>query len=137
MNPIYDTYIPENFSTINSYLMVSNPAELIDFLKKAFYAEEKSRTMRGDVIANVILQIGHSSIMVSQARGEFNGMKTSFYLYVNDVDLMHQRALDHGATENYPPGDQDYGDRQSGVIDPSGNYWWISTRLVEGPYEEG
>jgi len=26
------------------------------------------------------------------------------------------------------------GDRQGGVADPSGNIWWLSQRLVAGPY---
>jgi len=28
------------------------------------------------------------------------------------------------------PMDMPYGDRQGGVVDPCGNTWWISTRLV-------
>ena len=31
--------------------------------------------------------------------------------------------------------DMPYGDRQGGVKDPFGNIWWISQRLVDGPYE--
>jgi PhnB protein len=27
-----------------------------------------------------------------------------------------------------------YNDRQGGVADPSGNIWWLSQRLVPGPY---
>ncbi len=26
-------------------------------------------------------------------------------------------------------------DRQGGVTDPSGNIWWISTRVVQEPYD--
>jgi len=29
-----------------------------------------------------------------------------------------------------------YEDRKSGIIDPSGNYWWISKRLIEKGYHE-
>jgi uncharacterized glyoxalase superfamily protein PhnB len=134
VNPIFNTYLPDGFSTLNPYLFVENPRELINFLKDAFYAEEISRTMRGEEIANVILKVGHNSLMISQARGEFLGMRTSLYLFVNDVDQMHQRALDHGAREVLKPADMDYDDRQSGIVDPSGNYWWISKRLVKGSY---
>jgi uncharacterized glyoxalase superfamily protein PhnB len=31
--------------------------------------------------------------------------------------------------------DMPYGDRQAGVTDPFGNLWWISTRLVQEPYD--
>jgi uncharacterized glyoxalase superfamily protein PhnB len=32
------------------------------------------------------------------------------------------------------PADMPYDERQAGVCDPFGNYWWISRRLVAGPY---
>lgn len=30
--------------------------------------------------------------------------------------------------------DRPYGDRQGGVRDAHGHLWWISQRLVDGPY---
>ncbi|QAA80923.1 VOC family protein [Aequorivita sp. H23M31] len=138
MNKIYDTYRPKGFGTVSSYLMVENPEELINFLKKAFYAEELNRSInpKNGVIANIILKIGNSCFMISQARGEFLNMRTSFYLYVDDVDKLHQRAIENGAKEEFAPRDMEYQDRQSGIIDPSGNYWWISKRLVNKDYED-
>lgn len=138
MNKIFDTYRPEGFGTVSGYLMTENPNELIDFLKQAFYAEELNRSINpknGD-IANVILKIGTSCFMISQARGQFMNMRTSFYLYVNDVDEMHKRAVALGAKVEFEPADMEYEDRQSGIIDPSGNYWWISKRLVNTEYHE-
>lgn len=136
MNKIFETYRPEGFGTVSGYLMVENPTELIDFLKKAFYAEELTRSINPEngEIANIILKIGSSCFMISQARGQYLNMRTAFYLYVNNVDEMHKRAVEHGAIVEFEPTDMDYQDRQSGVIDPSGNYWWISTRLVESGY---
>ncbi|NHF58513.1 VOC family protein [Flavobacteriaceae bacterium TP-CH-4] len=138
MKKIFETYRPEGFGTVNSYLFIENPEELIDFLKYAFYAEEINRSINpknGD-IANVILKIGNSCFMISQARGQFLNMRTAFYLYVEDVDEMHKRAIEHGAISELEPSDMDYGDRQSGIVDPSGNYWWISKRLVRKGYHE-
>lgn len=137
MNPAFNTYHPDGFSTVNGYLFVSNPQELIDFLKQAFFAEEKSRTLRPDngEIANCILKIGESCIMISQAGGQFEGMRGSFYFYVDDVDFFYDRALSCGAKSVFEGADMDYGDRQAGIEDVSGNYWWISKRLVKGDYE--
>ncbi|MEM7038007.1 MAG: VOC family protein [Bacteroidota bacterium] len=137
MNPIYKTYHPEGFHSVNSYLMTEDPPTLIEFLKNVFHAEEKNRTMhpKDGTIANCILQIGDSSLMVAQAKGPFMGMRTAFYLYVNDVDGLHERAVAHGAKVEFPPADMPYGDRQSGVMDPAGNYWWISQRLEEKNYD--
>jgi len=138
MNPIFDTYLPEGFSTVNGYLFVENPEELITFLKNAFYAEEINRSIRADNgdIGNVILKIGHSCFMISQARGSFLGMRTAFYLYVKDVDAIHQRAVEYGASVVFEAADMDFGDRQSGVMDPSGNYWWLSHRFDQKGYHE-
>ena len=41
-------------------------------------------------------------------------MRTSFYLYVNDVDAVYQNALDHGAVNCLLPANMDYGERQAG-----------------------
>lgn len=138
MNEIFKTYKPKNFHTVTPYLMVENPLLLIDFLKHVFYANEVDRTIHpasGDIV-NCILEIGDTCFMISQARGQYEGMKTSFYLYVDDVDLMHKRALGYGAKVEFEPADMPYEDRQSGIIDPCGNYWWISKRLVEKGYQE-
>ncbi|MCW5515865.1 VOC family protein [Muriicola sp. Z0-33] len=136
MKTIFDTYHPEGFRTLNPYLFTQNPGELIRFLKAAFYAEELSRTVNEEngEIANCILKIGDSCFMIGKARGEFEGMSTALYLFVNDVDLVHKNALAHGGISVLEPADMDYQDRQGGIKDPAGNYWWISKRLVNEGY---
>ncbi len=134
MNSIYNTFIPKGFSSVNAYIFTESPSELINFYKNAFFASEIGRTEDSGVILNCILKIGESCFMISQARGEFLGMRSSFYLFTNNVDKLHENALKEGATSVLDPADMDYQDRQSGVIDPSGNYWWISKRLVEKDY---
>lgn len=134
MDAIYNTFVPKGFSTINAYIFTENPLELINFYKKAFFGEEIGRTEVDGIILNCILKIGASCFMISQARGEFLGMRSSFYLFTNDVDKLHKNALDHGAKLSMEPADMDYQDRQSGIIDPSGNYWWISKRLIKEDY---
>lgn len=138
MKKIFDTYRPSGFYSVNAYLFVARPQELIDFLKAAFYAEEINRSVEpesGD-IGNCILQIGDSCFMISQARPPFEGMKSAFYLFTEEVDALHQNALEKGGVEVFPPADMDYEDRQGGIIDPAGNYWWISKRLKQKGYHE-
>lgn len=138
MKDIYRTFRPKGFGTVSPYLFVKDPAALIDFLKNAFYAEE----IRVDVnpysheIANAILKIGDSGFMISTGKGEFAGMRTALYLFTDNVERMHQNALKYGAREAIEPSDMPYGERQSGIIDPAGNYWWISKRVVKTDYEE-
>lgn len=137
MDSIYKTYKPEGFHTVTPYLIVDNPELLINFLKNAFLANEINRSInpKNGNIANCILQIGDTSFMVSQSNEQFKGMKTTFYLYVDDVEAMHKRAIENGAKIEFEPADMPYQDRQSGIIDPCGNYWWISKRLVEKAYQ--
>ncbi|HMS30074.1 MAG TPA: VOC family protein [Saprospiraceae bacterium] len=136
MKNIFQTYKPENFHTVTSYLFVDNPLLLIDFLKRAFYAKEINRSTNSSngEINNCNLQIGDTCFMISQAREQFKGMQTSLYLFVDDVDSIHKRAVENGAIIEFEPTDMPYDDRQSGIIDPSGNYWWISKRLVKRLY---
>lgn len=134
----YNTFRPKGFGTVSPYLFASDPETLISFLKSAFDAQELSRTINPDNgdIANCILKLGDSCIMISQARGDFEGMSTSFYLYVENIDEVFEHALKCGATEVFKPADMDYGDRQGGVQDPAGNYWWISKRFVQSNYQD-
>ena len=74
--------------------------------------------------------------MISQAREQFLNMRTALYLFVDNVDEMHKRALENGAKSEFEPENMPYEDRQSGIIDPSGNYWWISKRLKQKGYHE-
>jgi PhnB protein len=43
-------------------------------------------------------------------------------------------AIECGAKLEFAVADMPYGDRQGAVIDPCGNTWWISQRLVDEPY---
>lgn len=99
-------------------------------------AEEVYTTLRPETkeIGNCILKIGDTCFMISQASGQFLGMRTSFYLYTDDVDGLYERAMGHGAKSVFEPADMDFGDRQGGIEDVSGNYWWISKRLTDDGY---
>lgn len=135
MNSNFETYRPKGFGTVSTYLFAQKPEALIEFLQKAFYGEVLNTSlMPGGKIGNCIVQIGTTCIMISQARGEFVNMKTALYLFVEDVDSIYENALKNGATDSFAPAKMDYQDYQGGVIDPEGNYWWISKRLVHEPY---
>ena len=137
MNEVFNTYRPEGFRTVNPYLFAEDPEGLIDFLEKAFDAIEINRSsMPNGDLANSIMKVGDSCFMISQARDQFLGMRASFYLFVDDVDLIYNRALENGASSEIEPMDMSYDDRQGGVVDPAGNYWWISKRLKEAQYQD-
>lgn len=129
--------IPKGYHTVTPYLTVTGAVQLIEFLKQAFEAEVLRCTTRPDgSIMNAEVQIGDSIVMISEARGEWKPMPSAIYLYVNDTDATYTRALQAGATSLMQPEDQFWGDRNAGVKDASGNYWWIATHQEDVSPEE-
>ena len=126
--------LPEGFGTITPYLFVKDANAFGEFVKEAFGLHEVGRTMRDDIVANLMLRIGTTTIMASEASDDFPPMPTAFYLYVEDADVSMARALEAETELVCEAMDMDYGDRQGGVRDPFGNLWWISQRLVDEPY---
>ena len=72
--------------------------------------------------------------MLSEATADFPAMPAAYYVFVADAHAALARALAAGATRIMDVMDMPYGDRQGGVRDPAANLWWISQRLVDGPY---
>ena len=129
--------IPDGYHTITPYLTVPGVAKLIEFMQQAFGAEVTERMAQPDgAIAHAEVRIGDSVVMMGEAGGEWEPMPSGIYLYVEDADAVYRKALEAGATSLREPADQFYGDRQVGVKDPSGNYWWISTHIEDVPREE-
>lgn len=129
--------IPEGYHTITPYLVVTEVADLVDFLKQAFDASEIRRTtLPGGKILNVEMTIGDSVLLIAGARSGHEIMLGSIYLYVEDTDVVYKRALEAGAISMMEPEDQFYGDRNAGVKDTLGNHWWIATRVENVSNEE-
>ncbi len=126
---------PPGFATVTPYIFADDAPAFCSFLVKGLGAEEIGREWYDGRIANAQFRIGNTTLMVSEAGRGFDAMPASYYLYVDDADAAQQRAIAAGAVEVSPVRDQSYGDRQGGVRDRHGNYWWISQRLVEGGYD--
>jgi len=128
----------EGFHTITPYLRVPAAVELIDFVKSAFGAEELMRTTgpAGGIHAEVT--IGDSIVMIGGGDASHVApMPTALHLYVPDADAVYERAIQAGAASMHRPIDQPYGDREAGVKDLSGNYWYIATHKATGLAPEG
>lgn len=129
--------IPPGYHAVTPYLAVEGAAELIDFLKKVFAAEEKEKILvPGGAIAHAEVTIGDSRIMISDVNGDCGPRLGAFYLYLEDVDATYRRALDAGATSSLEPTDQFWGDRMATVKDRFGNEWQLATRVEEVSEEE-
>ena len=126
------SYKSEGAPTLQPYLHPLRAEPVINFLKRAFGAEDLGRYTTPDgVIHHVTLNIGNAHMEMGEAQGPYQPMPTMFYLYVEDCDALYRRALSAGATSISEPKDQPYGDRSGGVVDPFGNKWYIATHIKD------
>ena len=129
--------IPEGYHSVTPYLTVEGADKLMDFAKTVFGAVERECMRRPDgTIQHAEFMIGDSIVMVAEAFGNWKARPSILYLYVDDTDATYQRAIEAGATSLMAPADQFYGDRNAGIEDPLGNYWWIATHLEDVSPEE-
>lgn len=126
--------IPPGFNTVAPYLFSDDAPRLVQFLVEGLGGVEVLRHLDGDRIANAQVRLGTSTVMVSQASTAFPAMPASLYLFVEDADASMASALAAGAAKVMDVSDMPYQERQGGVRDPCGNIWWLSQRLVDGPY---
>jgi PhnB protein len=128
-------YIRKGFRTLTPYLLVPGAANLINFYKQAFGAEEIFRVARpgSDLIMHAEVRIAGSMVELADATAEFKPRASSNILYVPDVDAVFQRAVQAGATSLAVPADRPWGDRDGAVKDPGGITWYI-TAHGPGPH---
>jgi PhnB protein len=122
-------FIREGFHTVTPYLIISNAAQWIDFVKQAFGAEEHFRAKRPgakDIIMHAEVKIGDSIIELADANPEYPAMPSTLLLRVEDPDAVYNRALEAGATVMQPITDAPYGSRGGTVLDVAGNRLHIS-----------
>lgn len=114
--------------TIIPYLMLENAAQFIDFAEVVFNAEIILLNLANDnrTVLNAELKIGHSIVLLSEAKDNYGKAVGNFFIYVGNVDDTFKRALYHGASIVTEIADRDYG-RSGGIADPFGNTWWLTT----------
>jgi PhnB protein len=119
------------------YLIVSPAAQAIAFYARALGATEVVRLAQPDgKIAHAELRVAGAAVMLADEHLDegyagplrLGGSPVSLYLRVDDVDVVHARALAAGARERQAPADHFDGDRRSTLVDPFGHVWSIATR---------
>ena len=110
------------YHTVTPRIVVSDPANLVQFLHRVFGATGEVQPGRPAEV-----RIGDSLLMISSV-GERGAFPAFLYIYVDDVDETYSRALAAGATSIEAPVDQHYGDRRAMVADAFGNHYQIAHR---------
>lgn len=126
--------IPPGFNTVTPYFFIDDAQSFLEFLVQGLGGVEIGRHMNGERIANAQVRLDTSTVMVSEASVAFPAMPASYYLYVENADQAMAKALAAGGTQIMQVADMPYHDRQGGIKDPFGNLWWLSQRLIDGPY---
>ncbi|HEY4187591.1 MAG TPA: VOC family protein [Polyangia bacterium] len=129
--------VPEGYRTVTPFLSVNGASEAIEFYKKAFGAEEKSRmpTPDGKVLHSE-LRIGDSIVMLADAMMGGPPLTAGIHLYVADADAAWARATAAGAQVVMPLADMFWGDRYGVLTDKWGNKWSIATHKEDVLPEE-
>jgi len=129
--------IPEGYRTVTPYLVVRGLAQLLEFVQKAFDAQIKDCVKGPDgTVWHAAFRIGDSMMMAGEASDKWPPLPGGVYLYVPDTDAAYKKALAAGATSVMEPSNQFYGDRNGGVKDAFGNFWWIGTRIEDVSADE-
>jgi PhnB protein len=120
--------------SIATWLTVRNSIKAVEFYKSAFGAIEVYRLEgdNGDLVAR--LSIDGSEFWVSNESSEsldpesLGGGTVRMILTVQDPDVVFSQALEAGATQVFPVG-EDHGWRLGRLVDPFGLHWEIGRPL--------
>ena len=128
--------VPQGFHTLTPQIAVSNGDKAIALYKQALGAKETRRMLLPgtDKIMHAALEIGDSKLFLSDRtmqKKEPKGIGSAFYVYVEDVDAAHKRAVAAGMSEMMAPMDMFWGDRMSAVNDHFGHRWCFATHTRE------
>lgn len=119
--------LPEGHQHVMPYLVLENADGFMQFVKDVFDAEETHSMRREDgTIGHAQVKIGESTIMFAEQTVQWAAHTAGMFVYVDNADARYEKALAEGAFSLMPPADQPYG-RSSGVRDPFGNVWWITS----------
>jgi uncharacterized glyoxalase superfamily protein PhnB len=130
---------------LTPYLAVHDAAAALDWYADVLGATEQVRYVSDDG------RIGHAEIEVFGARlflsdaypdigvvaaADQEGTSVTLHLEVDDVDALHARSVERGATSQRPPADQTHGARSATIVDPFGHRWMLSEQIASPTVEE-
>ncbi|MBL8076716.1 MAG: VOC family protein [Anaerolineales bacterium] len=131
-----NTSIPSGYHTATPYLFVRDCAGAIEFYRNALGATEKLRMSLPDgKVGHAEIILGDSVIMLAEEAPSngfpsplsLNASGAAVFLYVPDMDILFNRAVENGASVILPVADLFYGDRVGTLKDPYGHVWSIAT----------
>ena len=114
----------EGLGTVLPYVHPERARQYINFLKRAFGAEELAVIEQSGRVMHAAVRVGDAVLEMDEPVDRTDLPSNGFFLFVEDVDAAYTRALAAGATAVRPPDDIPYGLRSAVVRDPGGYLWW-------------
>lgn len=132
---------PKESNSITPYLILKDAAKAIEFYKSVFDAKEDFRMdMPDGTLMHAALRIGDSQFMLTEERPNmgksYAATKSTTYVYVNNPDATHKRAVEKGAKSVMEPDNMFYGDRTACFTDPFGQDWTVALHVEDVSREE-
>lgn len=137
--------IPQGFHSVTPSFTFKDSMKALEFYKKAFGAKVLSvfPALSGKGVMHATMQIGDSILMMGdemspqcKSAETLGGTPISLWIYTENVDAFFKKAIQAGATETMPVGDQFWGDRMGQLKDPFGYCWTVATKTKDLNEEE-
>lgn len=126
--------VPNNYTSVTPWIISKSSADLIEFLKNAFDAEEipNSRITNEDrIIIHVVIKIGNALVMLFDSRDGWADSPSFLNLYVEDIEKTYQKSIESGAKSVTEITTLWFGEKVCRILDPFGNLWWLNERIEE------
>jgi uncharacterized glyoxalase superfamily protein PhnB len=121
------------------HLTVRDVTAAVTFYARAFGWEKKLVTSDESGMPNHAEMVWKDSLIMlgpestkgrDRAPQSMGGMTSvTLYVYVDDVDALHQRAVESGAKTLVSPRTEFWGDRICLLVDPEGHSWMFATHV--------
>ncbi|MCP4186400.1 MAG: VOC family protein [Gammaproteobacteria bacterium] len=131
--------IPRGYRTATPCLTVIDVDSAVAFYQAAFGAELVSSHSSADesVSVHATIKIGNSLIALNQEmpeQGILSPLSTGLsagqiHLYVDDIEISWNRAIEAGAVVRTPIFDAYWGDRTGVLADSNGQLWSIASKI--------
>lgn len=117
---------PPGYHTVNPYLVIGNVSEFIKFSELVFNAVVVKRNEEEEG-SYAEVKIGDTCIMLEENRKNSYPCSLSLWIYVRDVEVTYDKALNAGCKSIQTPTHKYEVDKVAKILDPYGITWRIAT----------
>lgn len=132
--------IPKGYHTITPSISIDGAEKAIELYKQALGATMEGEPLKtpDGKITHAEMKIGDSRIMIADTMPNcpVGATRSSFCVYLPDVDAAFKKATQGGLKSSMEPEDMFWGDRMGVLLDPWGNGWSLATRVKDMSKDE-